>query len=82
MIDEISTAGITIFTEFMKNGCMPSQRTPVHAPLHAFTHGAKLGCAGSVSMLPVCSSSMLLTDVDSITYSGNRKYSANRISAA
>ena len=67
MIDEISTAGITIVTEFMKNGFMPSQRTPVHASCHALTHGAKVQCVGGVSRLPVRSWSRSLNDVDSIT---------------
>ena len=46
---EISTAGTTKLTEFMKLRCRPEQSTPVHALPQAFTHGSKVGATGSAS---------------------------------
>ena len=47
MADEISTAGSTISTEFMKKGFRPPQSMPVQAVDHALAHESKLGDVGS-----------------------------------
>src|SRR5882762_5053537 len=78
MADETSTAGITISTEFMKNGRKPPQSMPVQAVDHAFAHASMFGDVGSDNRLPSRICAMSLSDVVSITYIGVRKNSANR----
>ena len=68
--------GTVIATEFQKPARMPSQATPVQAPLQASLHGASVILTGSAKMLPSRISSIGLTEVTSITYSGSRKNSA------
>ena len=68
--------GTVIATEFQKPVRTPSQAAPVHTPLQASRHGASVKACGSARMPPWRISSIGLTEVTIITYSGKRKNSA------
>ena len=68
--------GTAIATEFQKPPRMPSHDRPVQALLQAWVQGSNVTCNGSAKIWPSLISSIDLTDVTSITYSGNRKNSA------
>jgi hypothetical protein len=56
--------------------------TPIWAVLQALCQGAIVNACGSASMLPPRISSSGFTEFTSITNSGSRNQTANRISAA
>ncbi len=71
-----SVLGTTMATEFMKPLRMPPHSSPVQADIHACAHGASVIFTGSENRLPRRISSIGLTEVAIITYSGSRKASA------
>src|SRR3954463_8815790 len=76
MDEEMSTAGTTMYTEFMKKGFRPPQSMPVQAVDQALAHESRLGDVGSDSRLPPRTCAMSFSDVVTITYIGRRKNSA------
>ena len=68
--------GTAMATEFQKPPRMPSHDRPVQALLQAWRHGSNVTWSGSAKIFPSLISSIVLTEVTSITYSGTRKNSA------
>ncbi len=73
---EKNTLGSTICTEFQKPTCRPLHSRPVQALDQATTQGSTVGSRGRAKMELSRTSSMVLNEVTSITYSGIRKKAA------
>ena len=71
-----------IFTEFQKPGFRPLQSRPVQAVSQALSQGSKVSKAGQLNRCPSRISGMVLSEVTTITQSGIRKNSADRIRKA
>lgn len=59
--------GNRILKELKKPTLMPAHSRPVHACVHAFTHGSTVQTLGKPKMLPSRISGIVLSDVTTIT---------------